>query len=88
MKKLKTFAIFCNATFGQKVKEKYFEDLTKNRLNKKQEQLWSEIRFKDEEDRTITISREFLDQGMTFEEVLQDYVENCEHLFEEEIYTI
>lgn len=74
--KLKTFGVFCNCITGYKVKAKNFEDLVKNRMTKRQKEFWSEIKYKDENENTIVIHREYLEeQGMTFDEIVQDYLE-------------
>lgn len=77
--RLTKFAVFCNRTIAEIVKAKDFDDLIENRMLKRQKEFWSSVNFKDDEDRTICITREFLDdQGMTFDEVVLDWLEFAE----------
>jgi hypothetical protein len=85
--KLTKFAIFCNRLIGVNKPAKDFDDLL-NRMTKKERENWSEVRFKDEEGRTILITREFLEQGMTLDEVIQDHLTHNPELLEQEILTI
>ena len=38
---------------------------------------WSDIKYKDEIGNTICITKEFLDQGMTLDEVIEDYKQHA-----------
>lgn len=85
---LKSFGIFCNRLFGERKKAIDFQDLLDNRMTKKQKEFWSQIKFQDNKGRTICITREFLEQGMAFDEVVFDWVENNPEFLEDVIHTI
>jgi len=60
-------------------------------MTKRHKKFWSNIKWKDEEGRTISFSREFFEeQGMSKEEVIQDWLDNAteEELFDETIYSL
>ena len=84
MKKLQKFAVFCNLTCGEWRKAKDINDLF-NRMSKRQQTYWSHIQFKNEHGNTIQISREFLEQGMSIEDCINDWQLYCSDLFDETI---
>ena len=87
MARLIEYAIFKDRMFGEKLKAKNFDDLL-NRMNKKQKLYWSNVKFIDSEGHTINISREFLEQGMTFDEIVLDWKLHCKDFLDETIHTI
>jgi hypothetical protein len=85
----KTFSIFCNRITGEKKKALDFKDLLENKMLKRQKEHWSSIKFKDEHERTISIDREFLESGMTFEDAVWDWLGNStEEEQSDDIFTI
>jgi len=87
--KLITFAVFCNRMVGEKVKAIDFDDLTDSRMSKRHQKFWSNIMFMDSEGRTINVTREYLQQGMTFEEAVTDWIDYATpEQLEETIHTI
>ncbi len=44
------------------------------KMLERQKKFWSSIRYKDPQGRTICITREYLDEGMTLEEVISDHI--------------
>ena len=86
MKNIK-FTIFCNKMFGETKKALSINDLF-NKMTKRHREHWSEIKFKDEQGRTIQITREFLEQGMTIGEIIEDWIINCKDRLEDEIFSI
>ena len=90
-RKLKTaFTIFCNQMFGETKRFFTLEECLES-MTKRHNKFWSNIKWKDEEGRTINFSREFFEeQGMSKEEIISDWLEHAskEELFEDTIYTI
>lgn len=72
MKKKIKFTIFCNKMFGETKKAWSFQELLDS-MSKRHKEFWSNIMFKDEDGKTINITREFL-QDMTFDEVVNDWI--------------
>ena len=87
MKKHIKFTIFCNRMFGETKSSLSIDDLF-NKMTKRHKEHWSEIKFKDEQGRTIQITREFLEQGMTIEEIIEDWILNCQDRLKDEIFSI
>ena len=82
----KKFVIFCNRTIGELKREFTPQDVVAN-MSKRHKQFWSNFMYKDEQDRTINITKEFLEQGMTMDEVIADWIEYAEDSqLEEPIY--
>lgn len=70
------FGVFCNQMIGHIRKAPSIEAVIKA-LPKKVKACWSSIKFIDGEGRTITITREYLeDQGMTILDVVEDWIEH------------
>lgn len=87
--KLIKFAVFKNQMFGEEVRAKDFDDLLNNRMTKRQRKFWSNVKFTDSKGRNINISREFLEeQRMTFDEIVDDFIEHCSEQFEDAIYVV
>ncbi len=78
MKKSTTakFAVFCNRMVGETKSATSLEELIESKMLKRQKEFWSEIKFKDEQNRTIVISREFVEQGMSILEIISDHLEH------------
>lgn len=73
--KLKPFSVSQNGMIlGEVIKAKDLNDLLENRLSKKAKENWSLIQFVDSEDRSISIRREFLDEGMSIEQIIEDWI--------------
>lgn len=69
------FTIFKNQIIGVTKPAKDFTDLVENVMNKKEKEFWSHVQYKDDENRTIQITREFLEeQNMTFTECVEDWL--------------
>lgn len=81
-----TFAIFTSSIIGEKKKAKSFDELLKG-MSKRHKELWECVKFKDEEGDTISISREFLEQGMSFEQIVSEHKLLCKDLLDEDILT-
>lgn len=82
------FVIFCNRSVGEVVPAKSPQELIEN-MTKRHAEFWSDIKFKDEADRTIMITREFLEQGMTIDSLIENYIANAdEELLNESIHTL
>ena len=80
------FTIFCNRMVGETKLAKSVEDLIE-KMTKRHSNFWGVIKFKDEENRTISITREFMDdEGMTIEEIIEDHIEFGD--LEEDIHSI
>ncbi len=86
--KLQSFGVFCNRTVGERVKAIDFQDLLDNRMTNKQKRFWSEVKFTDTQERTICITQEFLEQGMTFDEIVQDWITHNPEWLDDIIHTI
>lgn len=70
------FAVFCNQMIGHLRKAPSVAEVIEA-LPKRVQTYWSNIMYKDEEGRTINITREYLEeQGMTIEEIIQDHIEH------------
>lgn len=83
------FTIFKNQFIGFTRRADNFDDLLNNVMTKRDKEFWSNIQFKDSHNRTINITREFLEQGMTFDEVVYDWIDNAtEDELTEEILSI
>ncbi len=81
------FTIFKNQIAGVTKAAENFTDLLENVMTKKELEFWSHIQFKDSENRTIQITREYLEeQNMTFEDCVADWLANGD--IEQEIYSI
>lgn len=72
MKNIK-FSVFCNRITGEIIPAKSIDDLL-DKAPKRIKEHWSSISFKDDKYRTIRITRDFLDQGMTLGEVIEDWL--------------
>jgi hypothetical protein len=82
------FAVFCNQAVGTWKPAKDFDDLL-NKMTKKQREFWSNIQFIDSQGRLINITREFLEEGMTFDEAVWDWLEWADiNQLEEKIHAI
>jgi hypothetical protein len=75
--KLKPFSV-CHSGLivGELFKAIDINDLLENRLPKRVLNNWEIISFVDSENRNINITKEFMDDGMTLNEVIQDWIEN------------
>jgi hypothetical protein len=74
--------------FGETKRGSSIQDII-DRMTKRHKQFWSNIQYKDDEGRTINISRDFLEEGMTIDEVIEDYItHSTDEDFEQNIYTI
>lgn len=83
------FTIFLNQFIGTTRKAEDFAGLINNVMTRKEKKHWSNIQFKNKENQTVNITREFLEYGMTFEEVVNDWIENAsEEMLCEEILSI
>lgn len=81
------FTIFKNQIVGVTKIAKDFKDLFENKFSKKEKEFWSHVQFKDSENRTIQITREFFEeQKMTFEQCVSDWLEHGD--LKEEILSI
>ncbi len=69
------FAIFCNSFIGEIKSAHSIEELLESKMTIRQKKFWSNIRYRDAQNRTIDITREYLEQGMTIEQVVKDYIE-------------
>ena len=89
MKKLKTkYAVFTNynVCVGLLRRAWSLEDLFEN-LPKWVQRSLSHVQYRDEEGRMIQITHYFMeDQGMTIQECIDDWIENMEDQFDEEIH--
>lgn len=74
---LKPFAV-CHSGLivGELIKAKDISDLIENRLSKKVSNNWEIISFVDSKNRSINVTKEFLEEGMTLNEVIQDWIDN------------
>lgn len=74
---LKPFAV-CHSGLivGELIKAKDISDLIENILSKKVSNNWEIISFVDSENRSINVTKEFLEEGMTLNEVIQDWIDN------------
>jgi len=69
------FAVFCNQMIGHIRKAPSVAEVIEA-LPKRVQTYWSSIKYKDEEGRTICITKEYLEeQGMTIAEVIQDHLQ-------------
>ena len=69
------FAVFCNQMIGHIRKAPSVAEVIEA-LPKRVKTYWSNIQYKDEEGRTINISREYLqEQGMSIAEVIEDHLQ-------------
>ena len=69
------FTIFKNQIIGTSKYAKDFADLLENKFSNKEKIFWSHVQFKDSENRTIQITREYFEeQKMTFEECVNDWL--------------
>jgi hypothetical protein len=82
--KLKSFFIFCNQCWGEEIRAKDLNDLLENRLSKRHQNFWSSINFIDDEGQKIKIQKEFLEQGMSIDEAIQDWIQFCPEALNEE----
>ena len=75
--KLKPFSV-CHSglIIGELFKAKDVSDLIKNRLPKKVLKNWEIISFINSDNQSICVTREFLDEGMTIKEAIQDWITN------------
>ena len=68
------FAVFCNQMIGHIRKAPSVAEVIEA-LPKRVKTYWSSIQYKDEDGRTICITREFLEeQGMSIAEVIEDHL--------------
>lgn len=76
LKRKPRFTIFCNETAGE---TKPYWSLKEciDGMTKRHQDFWSNIQYKDQHDKTINVSREFIEQGMSLDEVVADYLENA-----------
>ena len=74
--KTQKFGIFCNSIIGEMRRAESVEALMAG-MCKRHKEFWSNIMFRDADGNTINITREFLQQGMTIQEVCADWVENA-----------
>ncbi len=75
---LEKFAVFGHGRFiGEEFRAKDFADLINNRLPKRLNE-WMCIKFIDDQGRTISISSDFMDEGMSFDECVDDWVQHME----------
>ena len=70
------FTIFKNKLVGETKKANDVFDLLENTMTKNDKKFWSCVKFKDKNNKTIQITREFLDQGMSVECIIHDWVLN------------
>jgi len=69
------FAVFCNQMIGHIRKAPSVAEVIEA-LPKRVKTYWSSIKYKDEEGRTICITKEYLEeQGMTIAEIIQDHLD-------------
>lgn len=75
--KLKPFAV-CHSglIIGELIKAKDISDLIENRLSKKILKNWEIISFVDSNNNNINVTREFIEEGMTLKEVIEDWINN------------
>lgn len=81
------YAVYTNSIIvGEAVSASSLGDLL-GKMLKRQKNYWQVIKYKDDENRTIQVSREFWeDQGMSFAEIVEDWLEYAnEDDLEEEI---
>jgi len=68
------FGVFCNQMIGHIRKAPSPAEVIEA-LPKRVKNYWSSIKYKDEEGRTIVITRYYMDeQGMTLAEVIEDHI--------------
>lgn len=74
---LKPFAV-CHSSLiiGELFKAKDIDDLIDNRLPKRVLNNWEVISFVNSKNQNISITKEFLDEGMTIDEVINDWIDN------------
>ena len=83
---IKKFAVFMGGRIiGELAYTKDINDLINNKLLKRQAN-WELIKYKDENGKTVRITRSYLDDGMTIPQVIDDYYTHAtEEDLEEEI---
>ena len=77
MKKVKNikFGVFMQGRIvGELVRAKDFDDLMDNKILKRQKKSWMVVKFRDNEGRTISISEQFINEGMTPQECIEDHI--------------
>jgi len=74
-KKHVKFGVFCNQIVGHIRKAPSVAEVIEA-LPKRVKEYWSSIKYKDEEGRIISITREYLeDQGMSIQEIIEDHIQ-------------
>ncbi len=69
------FVVFCNQMIGE-VRPAWSIQECLDGLTKRQKQFWSNIMWRDAEGRTMNFHKEFLEQGMTNDEIIDDWIWN------------
>ena len=73
MKTKKTeFVVFCNKIIGESIKASSVQDAI-DKMLKRQKEYWSTIEWRDEDGKRMVVTQEYLDQGMTLEEIIEDW---------------
>ncbi len=68
------FAIFCNSFIGETKTAESIEQLLESKMLERQKKSWSCIKYKDSQGRTITITQDYISQGMTIPEIIEDHI--------------
>ena len=88
LKKNIKYTIFCDRLVGQSITATSLSEVI-DKMGFRLKNSWSNIKYKDSDNRTINITREFLDAGMSQNEIIADYIHwGNEHDFNEEILSI
>lgn len=75
--KLKPFSVSHRGLIsGELFKANDIFDLINNRLPKRVSDTWETISFIDSENRSITVTWDFIEQGLTIDEVIEDWISN------------
>ncbi len=67
------FAIFCNTFIGEIKSASSIEELLETKILKRQKN-WSVIKYTDSQNRTISITQEYIEQGMSIQEIIDDHI--------------